>query len=106
MSKVSITTGRERPVPRIRTHPGEILREEFLIPLGMSARQLSAAIGVPANRVTEILRERRDMTADTAMRLSQYFGTTPELWLNLQTNHDLTKARAMYDYSTIKPRTA
>jgi addiction module HigA family antidote len=91
---------------RVRTHPGEILREEFLIPLGMNARQLAEAIGVPANRISEILRERRDITADTAMRLSRYFGTTPELWLNLQIGHDLTKARAQIDYSTIKPRAA
>jgi addiction module HigA family antidote len=89
-----------------RCHPGEILKEEFLVPLGMSARQLGAAIGVPGNRISDILREERDVTADTALRLAQYFGTTPELWLNLQMAHDLSKAQAAHDYSTIRPRAA
>lgn len=91
---------------RVRTHPGEILREEFMIPLCLSARQLGAIIGVPGNRISDIMRERRDMTADTALRLGAYFGTGPEFWLNLQNAHDLSKARAMHDYSTIKPRAA
>lgn len=106
MSRSSTIIEEKLPVMRIRTHPGEILREEFLVPLGMSARQLAEALDIPANRISEIVRERRDITADTAMRLSQYFGTTPELWLNLQNAHDLTKARAQHDYSTIKPRAA
>lgn len=106
MSKSLTTTENERPRPRVRTHPGEILREEFLVPLGMSSRQLAEAIGVPANRISELVRERRDVSADTAMRLSQYFGTTPELWLNLQMAHDLSKAQASHDYSTIRPRAA
>jgi antitoxin HigA-1 len=79
---------------RIRTHPGEILREEFLKPLGMSASALAAALQVPSNRITEILRGRRDLSADTAMRLARYFGTSPEFWLNLQTAHDLSKVAA------------
>ena len=79
---------------RIRTHPGVVLREEFLKPLGMSASTLAAALQVPANRVSEIIRGRRDMTADTAMRLARYFDTTPEFWLNLQTAHDLSKVAA------------
>lgn len=87
-------------------HPGEILKEEFLVPLGMSARQLGAAIGVPGNRISDILREERDVTADTALRLARFFGTTPELWLNLQMAHDLSKAQAAHDYSTIRPRAA
>ena len=70
---------------RIRTHPGEILREEFLKPLGMSANALATALQVPSNRITEILRGRRYVSADTAMRLARYFGTSPEFWLNLQT---------------------
>ncbi len=86
-------------------HPGEILKEEFLVPLGMSARQLGAAIGVPGNRISDILREERDVTADTA-RLSRFFGTTAQFWLNLQTAHDLSKAEASHDYSTIRPRAA
>jgi addiction module HigA family antidote len=91
---------------RILSHPGEILREEFLVPLGMSARQLAEALGVPANRISEICRERREVTADTAMRLSCYFGTTPHLWLNMQASHNLSVAQNSHDYSTIKPRAA
>ncbi|MCA3645320.1 MAG: HigA family addiction module antidote protein [Methylobacterium sp.] len=87
-------------------HPGEILKGEFLVPLGMSARQLGAAIGVPGNRISDILREERDVTADTALRLSRFFGTTAQFWLNLQTAHDLSKAEASHDYSTIRPRAA
>jgi antitoxin HigA-1 len=87
-------------------HPGEILREEFLVPLGMSARQLATALGVPGNRISDILREERDVTADTALRLSRFFGTTAQFWLNLQTAHDLSKAEASHDYSSIKPRAA
>jgi len=94
------------PRIRIRTHPGEILKEEFLVPLGLSASALAAAIGVPANRITELIRGRRDMTADTALRLGRYFDVEPELWLNLQMAHDLSKAQAETDYKVIKPRHA
>ncbi len=80
-------------MPRVRTHPGEVLREEFLAPLGMSARQLAEAIDVPANRISEIVRENHSMTADTALRLAKRFDTTPEFWLNLQMAHDLSKAK-------------
>src|SRR5215468_356404 len=69
---------------RIRTHPGEILREEFLIPLNLSARALAKALGVPADRITEIMRGERDVSADTAIRLARYFRTDPRFWLNLQ----------------------
>ena len=81
-----MSTNRMRPI-----HPGEILREEYLVPLGMSANELAQAIDVPANRVTEIVRERRAITAETALRLSRAFRTTPEFWLNLQTAYDLRK---------------
>ena len=81
-----------RKMKRVTTHPGEILREDFLVPLGMSGRQLAREIDVPANRISDLVRERRGMTADTALRLSQYFGTTAEFWMNLQTNHDLSRA--------------
>ena len=91
---------------RIRTHPGEVLREEFLKPLGMSARTLADAIGVPGNRMTEIVRERRSITADTAIRLGRYFGTDPRFWLNLQMAHDLSKAAAATDYSAVPTRAA
>jgi addiction module HigA family antidote len=70
-------------------HPGEVLREEFLVPLGMSAHALALELKVPAPRINEIVRERRAVTPDTALRLARYFGTTPQFWLNLQTSYDL-----------------
>ena len=79
---------------RIRSHPGEILREEFMIPHGLSARRLAEEIDVAPNRVTEIIRGRRDVSADTAMWLVRRFGTTPQFWLNLQDAHDLSKEEA------------
>jgi addiction module HigA family antidote len=91
---------------RIRTHPGDVLREEYLKPLGMSARSLAEAIGVPANRLTGIIRERRGVTADTAIRLGKYFGTDARFWINLQVAHDLSKAQAATDYSRIPTRAA
>ena len=91
---------------RLRTHPGEVLREEYLGPLGMSARALAKALGVPANRLTEIMREERDMSADTAIRLGRYFGTDPRFWLNLQSAYDLSKAEQKNDYSGIRKRSA
>ncbi len=79
---------------RIKTHPGEILREEFMVPLGLSANALATALRVPATRIGEIIKESRAVTADTALRLSRYFGTTPQFWLNLQSAHDLSKVEA------------
>ncbi len=79
---------------RVRTHPGEILREEYLAPLGMSSHELADALEVPANRISEIVREARSVTADTALRLAEHFNTTPEFWLNAQMAYDLSKARA------------
>jgi addiction module HigA family antidote len=93
-------------MPRVRTHPGEVLKEEFLVPLGLSARQLARALGIPANRLTEIARGARDVSADTAIRLGRYFGTDPRFWLNLQAAHDLSKAEQAHSYKAIKPRTA
>lgn len=87
---------------RIRTHPGEVLGEEFMTPLGLSARRLAAEIYVPANRITELLRARRDVTADTAIRLGRRLGTTPQFWMNLQDAHDLSKAEAQNDYSAVR----
>lgn len=89
---------------RIRTHPGEVLNEEFMRPLGITARQLATALAVPPNRVSDIVRGRRGVTADTALRLSRYFGTTPRFWLNLQAAHDLSMAEAGTDYRTIAKR--
>lgn len=73
-------------------HPGEVLREEIET-LGMSARQLAAALHVPANRITGILNEQRAITADTSLRLARFFGTTPEFWLNLQTAYELRRTK-------------
>ena len=70
-------------------HPGEILREEFMIPMKISQNRLALAIGVPATRVGEIVNERRAITVDTAIRLGTYFKTGSEFWINLQTNYDL-----------------
>ena len=72
-------------------HPGEILREE-LDELGLSANALSRALGVPVNRVTMILNGQRGISADTALRLARYFGTTPQLWMNLQKTWELRRA--------------
>src|SRR5437870_13607348 len=91
-AKVKRCSTRRGASRRLRTHPGEVLREEYLVPLGMSARDLAKALGVPGNRVSEILRGTRDVSADTAIRLGRYFGTDPRFWLNLQTAHDLSKA--------------
>lgn len=91
---------------RLRSHPGEILREEYLRPLNLSARAVAKALGVPPNRVTEIMRGKRDVTADTAIRLGRYFGTDPRFWLNLQAAHDLSKAQTEHDYSKVTPRSA
>lgn len=88
-------------MPRIRTHPGEILREEYLKPLGLSARALAIEIGVPPNRMSEIVAERRSVTADTAMRLARHLGTSPEFWMNMQAGYDLSKAKAETDYTKI-----
>ena len=70
-------------------HPGEILKEEFLIPLTITAYRLSKEIGIPQTRISEILKGNRRITADTALRLSIYFGTTPKFWLGLQDDFDL-----------------
>ena len=88
---------------RITTHPGEILFEEFLKPFGMSARALASALDVPPNRITEIINGERSVTADTAIRLGRYFGTSGEFWLNLQTAYDLSRARAEHNYIGILP---
>ena len=81
---------------RIRTPPGEVLREEFMKPLGLSANALALALRVPATRIGDILRmeKPRAVTADTAIRLARYFGTTAEFWLNLQSAYELSLAAA------------
>jgi antitoxin HigA-1 len=74
-------------------HPGEILRLEFLEPLDITPYRLSKDIGVGQTRISEILSEKRSITADTALRLSRYFGNSPQFWLNLQTQYDLRQAQ-------------
>ena len=78
---------RAKKLPNI--HPGEILSEEFLKPLGITAYKLAKDLGIPQTRISEILKENRRITADTALRLSKYFGTTPKFWLGLQDDFDL-----------------
>ena len=77
------------PSHREPTHPGEMLREEFLLPLGITQRDLASAIRVPYQRVNEVVRGRRGVTPSTALRLSKFFGTTPGFWMSLQLRWDL-----------------
>ena len=74
-------------------HPGEILLEEFLLPMEISAYKLSKDIGIPQTRISEILKGNRRITADTALRLSKYFGNSPKFWLGLQNDYDLEEER-------------
>jgi addiction module HigA family antidote len=78
----------------IATHPGEVLEEEFLKPMGISRHRLALDTHMPATRVGEIVRGRRAVSPDTALRLARYFGTSPEFWLNLQQQYDLSMVRA------------
>lgn len=81
------------PTHRVPTHPGEVLVEEFLKPLGLTQVALAAHLGVPVQRVNEIARGKRGVTAETAWMLSQALGTTPQFWVNLQSAHDLGRQR-------------
>lgn len=81
-------------MPRITTHPGEVLHEEFMMPMGISATRLGADLRVPANRISEIVGGRRGVTPDTALRLSEYFGNTDRFWMNLQVAYDLSREQA------------
>jgi addiction module HigA family antidote len=74
-------------------HPGEILQEEFMGPLGLSQNALARALKVPPRRVNELVHGKRSISVDTALRLARYWGTTPDFWLNLQTHYDLVLAR-------------
>ena len=82
-----------QPVKRIFTHPGEMLREEFMLPMQLSANALSIGIKVPVSRILDIIHERRGITADTAARLAKYFGTSERFWTNLQAEYDLSVVR-------------
>lgn len=81
------------PKKRIPTHPGEVLIEEFLEPMGVTQVALAAHLGVPVQRINELVRAKRGVTPETAWLLAGAFGTTPEFWLALQTNYDLARAR-------------
>lgn len=81
------------PNRRTTTHPGEVLREEFLRPLGMTQTELARKLAIPVNRVNEIVRGKRGVTADTAWKLARLFRCSPEFWMNLQTQYDLSLAR-------------
>jgi len=74
-------------------HPGEVLREEFLVPYGLSAHAVSLALQVPASRINDIVRERRAMTVDTALRLAKFLGTSADFWLGLQADFEMAAAR-------------
>jgi len=95
-----MTAPRPRPV-----HPGEILREDFLPEYSLTAGSLAKALYVPRDRIEKLVREKRAMTADTAMRLARYFGTTPQFWMNLQANFDLASV-ADDEIKSIEPRAA
>ena len=82
-------------------HPGEVLVEEFLKPMGISQYRLGVATGLPHSRVTDICRERRNITADSALRLARCLGTTPEFWMRLQLQHDLRVAEFSNTYAAI-----
>jgi addiction module HigA family antidote len=90
-------------------HPGEILREELMAPLGLSINKVARDLRVPVTRMSEIVNGRRSITADTALRLARYFSTTPEFWVNLQSAYDLdvaTRASAEQIKRDVHPRAA
>ena len=94
--------------PNWRVHPGEILREEFLAPLRMSVYELAKRLRVPAPRINDIVLERRGVSADTAVRLSRFFGTTEQFWLNLQGAYEVSCVKAEHadEIELIEPREA
>lgn len=81
------------PTNREPTHPGEVLREEFLHPMGITQRELASGIRVPYQRINELTNGKRGITPSTALRLAKYFGTTPGFWMNLQLRWDLYRAQ-------------
>jgi addiction module HigA family antidote len=94
--------------PHWSIHPGEILREEFLKPMDISAYELAKRLHVPAPRVNDIVLERRGISADTAVRLSRFFGTTEQFWLNLQAAYEISRVKAerSAEIERIQPRAA
>jgi addiction module HigA family antidote len=90
----------------ILIHPGEILREEFLIPMGITAYRLAKDIQVPVPRINDIVLEKRGISADTALRLGRYFNMSARFWMNLQTHYELRLAEQAANLNAIKPRSA
>jgi addiction module HigA family antidote len=88
-------------ITRTPVHPGEMLREEFMKPLGISINGLALELHVPVTRISEIVNERRGITADTALRLARHFGTSPDFWMSLQKDYELILTRQK-SYNTIK----
>lgn len=84
-------------------HPGEILREDLMRPLGITVSALARDVGVPANRISQIVNGKRALSADTALRLGKYFGMSPEIWLDLQSDYELRLARRT-TWKTVEPR--
>jgi addiction module HigA family antidote len=105
-SRSSTTTSRAKQDPLGPIHPGEILREEVLVPLGMSPYALATELRVPRTRIERLVREETPITTDTALRLARYLGTTAEFWLKLQARFDLETARQARndDIAAIRPR--
>ena len=98
---------KSRRVPPV--HPGEILREDLMVPLGLSINRVARDLRVPVTRMSEIVNGRRSITADTALRLARYFSTTPEFWVNLQSGYDLdvaTRASTEQIKRDVHPRAA
>jgi addiction module HigA family antidote len=93
------------PKHRIPSHPGEILREEFLRPAGITQSRLADHLGIPVQRVNEIVKGKRGVSADTAWLLAGALGTTPEFWVNLQTNYDLAVNRPEHQVQRLKRAT-
>ena len=87
-------------------HPGEILLEEFLIPMNLTPYRLAKDLHVPLPRINDVVRGKRSITADTALRLGAYFGLPAQFWMNLQTDYDLRLAAANQDLKKVKPRKA
>jgi addiction module HigA family antidote len=94
------------PTHRAPTHPGEMLLEEFLTPMGITQRDLAAAIRVPYQRINEVINGRRGVTPSTALRLSKYFGTSADFWMNLQLRWDLYRVQQseQAELKSIRPR--
>jgi addiction module HigA family antidote len=93
-------------VPANAVHPGEILKQEFMLPLELTSTELARNLRVSVPRVNDIVRQRRSITADTALRLARYFGTSANLWMGLQAEYDLNLAASDRNIQRVKPRNA